>query len=65
MDKASFDEYIRRCMNVADEESQSADSGFSVELDSAALAKGTGPMPTDFSHDPKALFSKLNKPGAR
>ena len=65
MDKASFDEYIRRCMNVADEESESADNGFSVELDSAALSKGTAPMPTDFSHDPKAVFSKLNKPGAR
>ncbi len=65
MDKASFDEYIRRCMNVADEESESADNGFSVELDSVALSKGTGAMPTDFSHDPKAVFSKLNKPGTR
>ena len=65
MDKASFDEYIRRCMNVADDESESADNGFSVELDSVALSKGTGAMPTDFSHDPKAVFSKLNKPGAR
>ena len=64
MDKASFDEYIRRCMNVADEESESADNGFSVELDSVALSKGTGAMPKDFSHDPKAVFSKLNKPGA-
>ena len=65
MDKASFDEYIRRCMNVADEESESADNGFSVELDSVALSKGTGAMPTDFSHDPKAVFSKLNKSGTR
>ena len=65
MDKASFDDYIRRCMNVSDEESESADKGFSVELDSAALSKGTVPMPTDFSHDPKAVFSKLNKPGER
>jgi hypothetical protein len=64
MDRESFDEYIRRCMNVADEESESADSGFSVELDSVALSKGTGAMPKDFSHDPKAVFSKLNKPGA-
>ncbi len=64
MDRESFDDYIRRCMNVADEESESADSGFSVELDSAALSKGTGAMPADFSHDPKAVFSKLNKPGA-
>lgn len=65
MDRESFDEYIRRCMNVADEESESADNGFSVELDSVALSKGTGAMPTDFSHDPKAVFSKLNKPGTR
>ena len=64
MDRESFDEYIRRCMNVADEESESADNGFSVELDSVALSKGTAAMPTDFSHDPKAVFSKLNKPGA-
>ena len=65
MDRESFDEYIRRSMNVADEESESADKGFSVELDSAALSKGTGSMPTDFSHDPKAVFSKLKKSGAR
>jgi len=64
MDRESFDEYIQRCMNVADEESESADNGFSVELDSVALSRGTGAMPADFSHDPKAVFSKLNKPGA-
>ncbi|MEI8185161.1 MAG: hypothetical protein WCG19_00540 [Chlorobiaceae bacterium] len=63
MDRGSFDEYIRRCMNVADDELESSDKGFSVELDSAALSKGTGTVPADFSHDPKAVFSKLNKSG--
>ncbi|MEI6691631.1 MAG: hypothetical protein WCL43_02795 [Chlorobium sp.] len=63
MDRDSFDEYIRRCMNVSDEESEASDKGFSVELDQEGLSRGTGPMPADFSHDPKAVFSKLNKQG--
>jgi hypothetical protein len=62
LDKESFDEYIRRSMNNAEGD---ADSGFSVELDSEALSRGTGTMPSDFSHDPKAVFSKLKKPGTQ
>lgn len=63
LDKASFDEYIRRSMTSGEKEQEGADSGFSVELDSDALSRGTGTMPSDFSHDPKAVFAKLKKPG--
>ncbi|MCX6178083.1 MAG: hypothetical protein NT163_01700 [Chlorobiales bacterium] len=65
LDRESFDLYIQRNMSSSESEQESADKGFSVELDQEGLSKGTGTMPEDFSHDPKAVFSKLNKPGAR
>jgi hypothetical protein len=63
MDRESFDEYIRRCMNGAEEDAESADNGFSVELDGAALSKGAGVPPADFSHDPKSVISSLKRAG--
>ncbi|WP_076791517.1 hypothetical protein [Chlorobium sp. KB01] len=60
LDSESFDLYIQRSMSSTESE---GDDGFCVELDSEALSKRTGPMPSDFSHDPKAVFSKLKKPG--
>jgi hypothetical protein len=65
LDRESFDLYIQRNMSSSESEQESADKGLSVELDQEALSKGTGTMPEDFSHDPKAVFSKLNKPGSR
>ena len=63
MERESFDDYIRRCMNGAEEDSESADKGFSVELDGAALSKGGGVPPADFSHDPKSVISSLKRAG--
>jgi len=62
MEKESFDDYIQRCMGGTGD-ADCAD-GFSVELDSAALAKGAGVPPTDFSHDPKAAISRLKRAGS-
>ena len=64
MEKESFDEYIRRCMTGAEDDSKSAD-GFSVELDSAALSQGAGVPPADFSHDPTSVISSLKRAGAQ
>jgi hypothetical protein len=63
MERESFDDYIRRCMNGTEEDSESADKGFSVELDGAALSKGAGVPPADFSHDPKSAISSLKRAG--
>ena len=63
MDRESFDDYIRRCMNGAGEESESADKGFSVELDGEALSRGSGVPSADFSHDPKSVISSLKRAG--
>jgi len=60
MERESFDAYIRRSMNGAGEESE---DGFSVELDGAALARGNGVPPADFSHDPKLLIESLKRAG--
>ena len=64
MERESFDEYIRRCMTGAEDDSKSAD-GFSVELDSAALSQGAGVPPADFSHDPTSVISSLKRVGAQ
>lgn len=62
MERESFDDYIRRSMNGAGEDSE---NGFSVELDGAALARGTGVPPADFSHDPKSVIDSLKRAGGR
>lgn len=64
MDRESFDEYIRRCMSGAGEDPDSADKGFSVELDGEALSKGAGVPPAEFSHDPKSVISSLKRAGS-
>jgi hypothetical protein len=64
MERESFDDYIRRSMSGSEEDSESADKGFSVELDGAALSKGAGVPPTDFSHDPKSVIASLKKAGS-
>ena len=61
MDRESFDDYIRRCMSGAGEDPDSADKGFSVELDGEALSKGAGVPPAEFSHDPKSMISSLKR----
>jgi hypothetical protein len=63
MDRESFDDYIRRSMNGAEEDTESADKGFSVELDAAALSRGPSVPPADFSHDPKSVISSLKRAG--
>ncbi len=60
MERESFDAYIRRSMNGAGEDSK---DGFSVELDGAALARGPGVPPADFSHDPKSVIESLKRAG--
>ena len=62
MEKESFDAYIRRSMNGTGADSE---DGFSVELDGAALARGTGVPPADFSHDPKSVIESLKRAGGR
>jgi hypothetical protein len=64
IDKESFDDYIRRCMSepgtcIDDEESE---PGYAVDLDADDLSARPGTPPTDFSHDPKAIMSRLNQP---
>jgi hypothetical protein len=64
LDRETFDDYIRRCMT--DKETCLDDDeggGFSVGLDAAGLSSLPSDPPTDFSHDPKAVFAKLNRPG--
>ena len=61
MERESFDDYIRRSMNGAVEDSE---DGFSVELDGAALSKGTGVPPVNFSHDPKSVIASLKRAGS-
>ncbi len=65
MDKESFDDYIRRCMTGAGDDTECADKGFSVELDGDALSKGSGVPPADFSHDPKSMISSLKRAGSQ
>ncbi|MFZ4524333.1 MAG: hypothetical protein ACOYOE_01975 [Chlorobium sp.] len=64
MERASFDEYIRRCMTGAEDDSKGAD-GFSVDLGSAALSRGAGIPPADFSHDPTSVIASLKRAGAQ
>jgi hypothetical protein len=65
MDRESFDDYIRRCMNGSGDDPESADKGFSVELDGEALSKGSGVPPAEFSHDPKSMISSLKRAGSQ
>ncbi|NTU53204.1 MAG: hypothetical protein HGA97_05785 [Chlorobiaceae bacterium] len=67
IDKESFDDYIRRCMSepgtcIDEEESE---PGYSVDLDAEELSGMPGTPPTNFSHDPKAVMSRLNRPGEK
>lgn len=64
IDKESFDDYIRRCMSepgtcIDEEESE---PGYAVDLDAEELSGRPGTPPTDFSHNPKAIMSRLNRP---
>ena len=61
-DRESFDDYIRRSMTGGEDKSCRVEDSFSVDLDSDDLAR-PGTMPADFSHDPKAVFSKLRNTG--
>ncbi len=64
MESESFDDYIRRSMSGSEEVSESGDKGFSIELDGAALSKGVGVPPADFSHDPKSMIASLKRAGS-
>ena len=64
MERESFDDYIRRSMSGAEVDLESADKGFSVELDGVALSKGAGVPPADFSHDPKSVIASLKRAGS-
>jgi len=64
LDRETFDDYIRRCMTDKDTGSdEEGGGGFSVGLDAAGLSGLPSEPPTDFSHDPKAVFAKINRPG--
>jgi hypothetical protein len=64
MERESFDDYIRRSMSGIEGDSEGADKGFSIELDGAALSKGVGVPPADFSHDPKSVIASLKRAGS-
>ena len=66
LDRETFDDYIRRGMNEGDSCPDDDDCvGFSIGLDAAGLSALPSEPPTDFSHDPKAIFDKLNRAGGR
>ncbi|HWR01495.1 MAG TPA: hypothetical protein VN371_06490 [Chlorobaculum sp.] len=66
LDHETFDDYIRRGMSEGDSCPDDDDSvGFSIGLDAAGLSALPSEPPTDFSHDPKAIFSKLKRGGDR
>jgi hypothetical protein len=62
LDRADFDDYIRRSMTGGESGSADEGAGFSIGLDGDYAGKVSEP-PLDFSHDPKAVFSKLRKAG--
>jgi hypothetical protein len=43
--------------------SEGQGAGFSIGLDEGGLSGMPSEPPTDFSHSPKAVFEKLNRPG--
>lgn len=63
IDKESFDDYIRRCMSdpesCDDDEADSLSAGF----DDKRSPEPPSMPPTDLSHDPKSVMSRLNRPG--
>lgn len=64
LDKETFDDYIRRCMNdgeTGSDDDQRAGRGFSIGLDAEGLSRMPGAPPTEFSHSPEAV--KANRPG--
>jgi len=64
IDKGSFDDYIKRCMNNADtrlDEEESEGESFSVGLDAGDLSSQPGTPPTEFSHDPKAVIERFKR----
>ncbi len=66
LDQESFDDYIRRSMTSSDEDdSAGSGDGFSVDLDEAALPRGVGRPPDDFSHNPKAMMESLRRAGMK
>ena len=66
LDRETFDDYIRRGMTEGDH-GQDGDegAGFSVGLDADRLSALPSEPPTDFSHDPKAIFSKIHRAGGK
>jgi hypothetical protein len=66
LDRESFDDYIRRCMTDGDCRSDEENGGFSVDLNTSGFSDGPRePSPSEFSHDPRSIMSKLNKTGGK
>jgi len=68
LDRETFDDYIRRGMTEGDgghDGNEGTGAGFSVGLDADRLSALPSEPPTDFSHDPKAIFSKINRAGGK
>lgn len=64
LDRETFDDYIKRCMTEGEEShAEGQGAGFSIGLDEGGLSGMPSEPPTDFSHSPKAVFEKLNRPG--
>lgn len=63
LDRESFDDYIKRSMNEPESGGAGAGGGFSIGLDAEDLSGRPSAPPTDFSHDPKAVFAKIGRPG--
>jgi len=63
LDQESFDDYIRRSMNEPESGGSGEGGGFSIGLDADDLSGRPSAPPTEFSHDPKAVFAKIGRPG--
>ncbi|TCD47872.1 hypothetical protein [Chlorobium sp. N1] len=63
LDMEGFREYIGRSMGEGGNDGD--EDGISVELDSDALARSGGTMPSDFSHDPSSVMASLRRAGGK
>lgn len=63
LDRADFDSYIKRSMSEGEGASGDGEGGFSIGLDTSGFSGRSAEPPTDFSHDPKAVFAKLRREG--
>jgi hypothetical protein len=64
LDRADFDDYIKRCMTEGENSDDHAGAGFSLDLESGGGARAAEPSPSEFSHDPRSVISRFKKSGS-